>query len=118
MSSSLLLQHCLTYLVHLIWMVFEMGGRWLYSCRFVGCCFQDLFSIAHSILVKSSSSFFLYSKTASMRCIHIVELTRPLLGRTNSQMTFSYAPLHTNEQVLDDQLELINNSSVWTQDIV
>ena len=27
------------------------GGRWLFSCCFVGCCFQDLFKIAHSILV-------------------------------------------------------------------
>ena len=44
MSLSLLLQQCLTCLVHLIWMVFEMGGWWPYSCCFVGCCFQDLFN--------------------------------------------------------------------------
>ena len=31
-SSSLLLQQCFTCLVRLIWMVFEMGGRWPYSC--------------------------------------------------------------------------------------
>ena len=35
----------------LIWIDFEMGGRWPYSCCFTGCCFQDLFNIAHSILV-------------------------------------------------------------------
>ena len=28
-----------------------------------------------------------------------------------------YGPLHTNEQVLGDQLELLGNSSVRTQDI-
>ena len=40
MISSLLLQQ---YLVRLIWIVFMMGGRWPYSCCFVGCCHQ-LFS--------------------------------------------------------------------------
>ena len=57
-SSSLLLQQCPTCLVHLIWIVLEMEGRWLYSCCFVGCCFQDLFNIARSILVQFPSSFF------------------------------------------------------------
>ena len=58
MSSSLLLQQCPTYLVHLILIVFMMGGRWPYSCCFVGCCLQDLFNIACSILVLLPSSFF------------------------------------------------------------
>ena len=31
---------------------------WLYSCCFMECCFQDLFNIAHSILVQFPSSFF------------------------------------------------------------
>ena len=44
MSLSLLLQLCPECLDHLIWMVLEMGGRWPYSCCFVGCCFQDLFN--------------------------------------------------------------------------
>ena len=35
-----------------------MGGRWPYSCCFVGCCLQDLFNIARSILVLLPSSFF------------------------------------------------------------
>ena len=50
-SSSLLLQQCPAYLVHLTWIIFMMGSRWLYSSCFVGCCLQDLFNIAHSILV-------------------------------------------------------------------
>ena len=35
----------------LAWMVYEMGGKWLYNCCFVGCCLQDLFITACSILV-------------------------------------------------------------------
>ena len=51
MSLSLLLQQCSACLVRLTWIVFMMGGRWPYSWCFVGCCRQDLFNIAHSILV-------------------------------------------------------------------
>ena len=51
MSSSLFLQQCPACLVHLTWIVFMMGGRWLYSWCFVGCCRQDLFNIASNILV-------------------------------------------------------------------
>ena len=58
MSSSLLLQQCPACLVHFIWIVLERGGKWAYSCCFVGCCFQDLFNIARSILVHFLSSFF------------------------------------------------------------
>ena len=43
MSSFLLLQQCPACLVRLILIVFVMGGRWPYSCCFVGCCLQDLF---------------------------------------------------------------------------
>ena len=58
MGSSPLLQQCPTCLVRLTWIVFIMVGKWPYSCCFVGCCLQDLFSIACSILVYLSSSFF------------------------------------------------------------
>ena len=50
MSSSLLLQQCPACLVRLTWIVFVIGGRWPYSWCFLGCCLQDLFSIARSIL--------------------------------------------------------------------
>ena len=50
MSSSLLLQQCPACLVRLTWIVFVIGGRWPYSWCLVGCCQQDLFSIARSIL--------------------------------------------------------------------
>ena len=51
MSSSLLLQQYPACLVRLTWIVFVMGGRWPYSCCFVGCFRQDLFKISRSILV-------------------------------------------------------------------
>ena len=38
--------------------------------------------------------------------------------RTKSRTIFTDGPLHTDEQVLDDQLELIYNSFVRTQDVV
>ena len=37
MSSSLLLQQSPACLVHLIWMVFEMGCKWPCNCCFVEC---------------------------------------------------------------------------------
>ena len=51
MSSSLLLQQCPACLVCLTWLVFVIGGRWPYSWCLVGCCRQDSFKIARSILV-------------------------------------------------------------------
>ena len=69
-------------LIRFIWMVWEMGGKWQYNCCFVGCCFQELFCVARSILVQIPSTFFfLCVLTASMWCIHTVVLTQPLLGR-------------------------------------
>ena len=46
-----LLQQCTACLVRLTWIVFVIGGRWLYSWCLVGCYRQDLFKIARSILV-------------------------------------------------------------------
>ena len=47
MSLSLLLQQCPACLVRLTLIVFEMGGKWPYSCCFVGFCLHDLFNILH-----------------------------------------------------------------------
>ncbi len=51
MSSSLLLQQYPACLVRLTWIVFVIGGSWPYSWCLVGCCRQDLFKIARSILM-------------------------------------------------------------------
>ena len=69
MSSSLLLQQCPACLVRLTWIVFVIGGRWSYSWCLVGCCRQDLFEIARSILVQLPSSFF-SSRFVSVHVVH------------------------------------------------
>ena len=56
------------HFVHWIWMVFEIGGRYPYSCCFVGCCFQDLSNIACSILMQLPSSFF----SLNLVSVHVV----------------------------------------------
>ena len=38
--------------------------------------------------------------------------------RTDLLVTFSYGPLHTDEHILDDQLDIIYNTFVRTQDVV
>ena len=51
MSTSLLLQQYPACQVRLTLIASVIGGRWPYSCCFVWCCLQDLFKIAHTILV-------------------------------------------------------------------
>ena len=78
MSSSLHLQQCPPCIVHLIWMVLEMEVRWQYSRCFVGCCFQDLFNIACSILVQFSSNLVNihvvhpYCDTTALKKLHFI----------------------------------------------
>ena len=68
MSSSLLLQQCPVCLVPLTWLVFVMGGRWLYTC-FVMCCLHVLFNIARCILVELASKFFSI-RLVSVQVVH------------------------------------------------
>ena len=68
MSSSLLLQQCPAYLVRLTWIVFVMGGRWSYSCCFVGCWLQDLFNMARNILCNCCQVFSL--RLVSVHVMH------------------------------------------------
>ena len=46
---------------------FVMGGRWPYSCRFMGCCLHNLINIARSILVYLPSSLF----SISLVSVHV-----------------------------------------------
>ena len=52
------LQQCPACIVRLTLIVLETGSKWPYNCCFVWCCFQDLFNIAHNILVHFPSSLF------------------------------------------------------------
>ena len=46
-----------------------MDGQWPYSCRFVGCFFQNLFHITRSIFVQLPSSFFSV-RLVSVQVVH------------------------------------------------
>ena len=74
MSSSLLFQTCPTCLVHLIWIILEMGDLWEYSWSFLGCCFS---------VCSFRQDFSLCAYTASTLYIYIFELTQLLLGRNS-----------------------------------
>ena len=53
--SSLLSPAVCNMSVCLLWMVYEMEAKWLYSCCFVGCCFQDLIKTACSSILEINS---------------------------------------------------------------
>ena len=57
-SLFLFLQQCPGCLLRFILIVFEMSGRWPYSCCFVGRCVQDMFKTQSSIFVLFPSRFF------------------------------------------------------------
>ena len=57
MSSSLPLQQCSACLVHLIWIVFVMGGRWPYSC----CTGPVQYCLQHSCVVAIKPFLQLFS---------------------------------------------------------
>ena len=69
MSSFLLLQLCPTCFVRLTWMVCQMWGKWPYSCCFVGCCFQDLFTQLTAFWWSSYLAFF-STRFVSVRLVH------------------------------------------------
>ena len=81
MSPPLLLWQCHPCLDRLISIVFEMGGRWPYSC-----CLWDATSRTCSVkltafLWNCRQAFFPYAKSESMWCIHIAVSIRLLLGK-------------------------------------
>ena len=69
MNSPLLPQQYPESLARLVWMVFEMSGRCLYSYCFMGCFPQDLLNIAHSIHVQLPSRF-LSIRVVSVHVVH------------------------------------------------
>ena len=69
--------------VGLAWMACEMGGKWSYSCSFVGCSFQDLNKLARSILVLFPLAFSPRVSFESRWCIQTVVLIRPQVRRNS-----------------------------------
>ena len=101
MSSSLLLQQGTACLVHLIWMVLEMGIKYPYSSSFVGCCFYDLFRIAHSILAQLPSSFF------SIRLVGL-HVVHPY-GRIDTTTAWKNLPFCLSDRT---EFQMIDNLSI------
>ena len=55
MRSYLILQKYPACPVRVNWSVLEIRGKWLYSFCFVGCCFQELLTIASRLLQNAMS---------------------------------------------------------------
>ena len=70
MSSSLLLLQCPVCLVRLTLIVFVMGGRWPYSCCFVGCCLQDLVQNCSQQSYVVAVELFLHPFSLSIYVVH------------------------------------------------
>ena len=106
MSSSLLLQQCPACLVRLTWIGFLIGGWWPYSWCFVGCCIQNWFNIAHSILVWFPSSFF-SCRFVSVQVVH----PHSSIDTTTALKKLRYKKKKTSEEVkgCNGQLALIGH---------
>ena len=87
-SSSLLLQQCPACLVRLSLMVYVIGGKCPYSCFFVGCCFQDLFKAARSILVQLPSILF-SRRLVNVHVVHPYSSTDVATAWKNSLFSLS-----------------------------
>ena len=81
MSSSLLLQQCPACLVCLTLIVYVMGGRWPYSCCFVGAASRTCSILLAAFLCSCRQAFSPAVQLAYMQCIHIAVSTRSPLGR-------------------------------------
>ena len=58
--STLLFQQCPLCSGCFTWIVCKMGDKWLYSCYFFGCCFQELLKTARSLFVNTLSFFSVF----------------------------------------------------------
>ena len=85
-SVSLTAVRCL---VLLVWMIFDMRNKQLYSCFFVGCCFKDLFRVCETFLCSSHLAL----STAILKVLVVprptVKKIQLLFGR-NPIFIFSY----------------------------
>ena len=109
MNAPLLPQQCPACHARLVWMIFEMGGRWLYNCCFVGCCLQNLFNTARSILIQLPSSFL----SIHLVSVHVV-LTLPLHGKKKLPFILSdRSVIITSWTRRDYTMKLDNSASYW-----
>ena len=106
MSLTLILQQCPTCLVHLTWMVFEMGSKCPYCCYFLGCCFQDFIIVVCSILVLFPSYFSPCVLLGSMWYIHpYCSINTATIGKTFCFIVLEKA----NLQMINNLLLTVND---------
>ena len=84
---------CSACCVHLTWMVLEIGGRWPYTCCFMGYYFLDLFSFACNILEPLLSSFFTIC-FVSIRVVNLYSRIDTTTARKKSQPINISSRLH------------------------
>ena len=79
----------------------EMGGWWPYSCCFVRCYIQNLFSMARSMLVQLLSSFFSV-------CLVSVHVVHPLssMGKSAAWSKLRFILLDVSDFHMTDSLSM------------
>ena len=90
--SLILVSPVMPSMVCLIWMVCEMGSKWLYSYYFVGCCFYDLFKTTCSILVYFPFRFFSPKYFVSVHVVHPYLLATVVKGDLKSPFPIATTP--------------------------
>ena len=97
-----LLQQCSACLVHITCMVCLIGGKWPYSCCFVGFCFQNLFEIARNILSRSNQTFSprvsLYFKWCNHRHGYSSEEI-PFYFIRETRFSYDWQPVNNNPRL-------------------
>ena len=102
MSSSLLLQQCPACLVRLTWIVFVIGGRWLYSWCIVGCCLHDprqTVSLNHQLSSNADSMEFPESLSLSVPIIHRSEKVFKTASNVRAELMYLSLCLSINTGV-------------------
>ena len=125
MSSSLLLQQCPACLVCLTWIVFVMVGRWPYSWCLVGCCRQDLFKIARSILndiiftIKGHSAFKNWNRLTITKKRDVLEMAIHWSLSSGAQMSMESHIHYYYSQVHSDPVrqKLLGPTSIGQSDL-
>ena len=108
MSSSLLRQQCPACLVRLTWIIFVIGDRWPYSWCLVGCCCQDLFRMAGSILVYLPSSFF-SSRFVRVHVVHPYSSINVIAASKKLRFILSVrSDFHISDSLLIDAHAFVN----------
>ena len=93
LSSSLLLYQCPTCLDCLSWMACGMGGKWLYNCCFLGCCFVQK-SMQYPCIVPINIFF---NHFVIFQVVQLYSCTDMATAWKNSWFLYSYVNLYISK---------------------